>query len=1395
MIHIQDAHANEEAQRNIAKILDYFAGQQLMRLITLEGAEGDLFTSLFSMFPNKVARKNIADYFLKEARLTGPEYLAIVDRPEMKLYGVEDRTIYEENRKAYVEALDYQPQDEKVLEEIGKVMDGVSRYVFSEDLRELIKRRSAFHEGGRELVSYVRYLIETAQKQNLALYDYPGMHSLMELVKLESEVDFDKAELEIEGFINDLKRVISREKLSRFLTNTVQFRMQKMKRADYYGYLAKEIKDLEPRGEDGKSGIDEKYSNVINYLKYMQLYDSIGVEIFDEINALEKGIKNKLFRSQDEVMLDRLYQILEIYRKMFEFTMTVQDANFFYTYRSEFKSGTFSDFINPILKANRFSYGLPSNIEIIDQDLPRVERFYAAALKRDQILIEKAVAKMESDDQKIMTIVTGGFHTPGIEKYLREKDYSYMVITPRIAGQIDTKKETGLYENALRKKPIPLETSLIEAFFPPRQVTLSDPRFQLAAWHMVLSVESGRETLTKFSQTLADKGMMAPGTNLAEEMNALQFIQNDPDQALVVFALSLLIAESNCQNRNPILSKHEIMESIRKQAEAKVISSEDARIISSTIGQLIDDLVRIYVEDPQGRKVMISKSGLNGNAEDVLVIAKVDDTQRFHEVLEKGTRIDVPRGKYVMRWIPGESIPGNMTPPAWGLNLRSLSTYVMGRHAKAAYRYVTRMTNQQNNDLEVSMRSEMRTPEQQEQLSQKIDRAQTLFEELQRLTGEIQAASQEEGQTGEAVIPQDCSTALATLGQYIVEARKRTPAPTAVEAKPEQKPLSPKEQKIQDLRNAIRTRLAAMAVDDGWRRLSRNEQGAVIDFLTVNLVTGANQTTPEIAVTRQEVWSALNDLGLAEGVLNESAGAEAVTYDLPVLVFLCQQMETRRQKKALLRGVGIKGFNQTLLAPTQPGEIDRSLESMIIGIESGITNATSLSQIVAIRNDLYRLPTSIRKNRRIVDAILELKRRQGELLMASYERERNPATLQQEKKAIRKERTDLLNQAKEQIAPMTETLETEMARVEKRMIALENEFDALAAMLAMDPTTLAKQDQAVVDALFGTDVNGRRIPDLAKVRQRIRSIQRRIDNLLEIRSRLAYQAEVVTDAVADLKLTKGSRGADEKKLIQLGDAIIDRAHPTSVTVRSLRERMNETIADLERSQAAREGREAEKAAEEARREIEAAEGPAPAVKEPYKRADEKEKERQLLERKQAEIKAAEERARRAIEEEAAWKEREQEMETRRRAEADDRRRTETAVFLLTSIQESLEGLQTGTLTEREARVTGYDATLNTISNQIPESGDMRTLYAAVRALVDRRRNENAILRDGFEALARISNECTALTVPADLVTQLPVYMQSMSALEQRTREAVQPFEGLDGVMIPAEITALQNQIA
>ncbi|MCM8775966.1 MAG: hypothetical protein NC930_06435, partial [Candidatus Omnitrophica bacterium] len=516
VIHVQDAHVNEEAQLNIAGVLNYFVQKHGLSLVSLEGADGDLYTEMYSFFPNEQARKNVAGYFLKEGRLTGPEYLAIVQHRNLMLYGVEDPQMYEENRKAYLEALDFKAEDEEILAQLGKILKNMARFVFSDTLRELIRRRSEFLEDRRDLAGYVRYLLDTAEARHMAVHDYPGLHSLISLIELEKRIDFERAEKEIENLAGDLKNILSKEKLSRLLNHTVEFQMKKMRRADYYGYLEEEIRRLllpaTVRKDAGKeASLREKYENLLQYLRYMRLYDSIGLEIFDEIENLEKGIKNKLFTTEDEVMLDRLLRIFEIYQKMFEFSLTKQDADFFYTYRDEFSSKTFERFLTPLFAKYRFSDGLPSALEILDRDLGRVERFYSLALKRDRVLIEKAVEKMESSKQTVMAIVTGGFHTPGIEQYLRERDYSYLVIAPRMAKEIDEAKETQLYEDALRQKPVPLEKLLVEAYFQPRSSMLNDPRFQLVAPHLVMNRSRVQRYLSRLDGPQREAGIGQEG--------------------------------------------------------------------------------------------------------------------------------------------------------------------------------------------------------------------------------------------------------------------------------------------------------------------------------------------------------------------------------------------------------------------------------------------------------------------------------------------------------------------------------------------------------------------------------------------------------------------------------------------------------------------------------------------------------------------------------------------------------------------------------------------------------------------------------------------------------------------------------------------------------------------
>ncbi|MDP3919436.1 MAG: hypothetical protein Q8R76_01335 [Candidatus Omnitrophota bacterium] len=483
VVHIQEAHVNEAAQRNIAKILEYFADEHQLELVNLEGATGDLFTQFFSFFPDQTARRNIADSFLKMGRLSGPEHLAIVDRPNLRLYGVEDHDIYVENREAYLNALDRKERDGGVVEELGKALEDVGRFIYSKEFRDLELHRRAFRDGGRQLVSYSRYLVEVARSKNISIEGYYGIQQLLELVDSEQEIRFENIEDELKEFTQALERTLSGERLAEFMRRTALYQSKEMKRSDYYAYLSLELEQL-PASQD-----ESLYENVLRYLRYVQQYDNIGAGVFEEINLLERSVKNSLLRNAEEGRLDHLSEIYEVVEKMFNFALTESDIELFYAFRNEFNGKTFRQFLAPIMKRYRFSYELPSKLERIDGDLAGVERFYDAALRRDQVLVENTLAKIEANGETISALVSGGFHTPGIERALRDKGYSYVVITPRITGEIDKARESELYESALRQEHIPLEKLLVESLFPAGTSELNDPRFQLSVERTVLDLD------------------------------------------------------------------------------------------------------------------------------------------------------------------------------------------------------------------------------------------------------------------------------------------------------------------------------------------------------------------------------------------------------------------------------------------------------------------------------------------------------------------------------------------------------------------------------------------------------------------------------------------------------------------------------------------------------------------------------------------------------------------------------------------------------------------------------------------------------------------------------------------------------------------------------------------
>ena len=173
-------------------------------------------------------------------------------------------------------------------------------------------------------------------------------------------------------------------------------------------------------------------------LESQQYMDRKNQGLFDEIDDLIKAIKEKLFQNDDQRTLDRLWKNVNIVIDFMNIELTNKEYEYYLENKGTFTPVNFVSFINT--RASR--YGLPYDIAIPEGQLERVfERlinFYDIALKRDKILVDNMFKGMRGKKIDVAVLVTGGFHTKGITKFLQEKDASYVVISPSITDDVES---------------------------------------------------------------------------------------------------------------------------------------------------------------------------------------------------------------------------------------------------------------------------------------------------------------------------------------------------------------------------------------------------------------------------------------------------------------------------------------------------------------------------------------------------------------------------------------------------------------------------------------------------------------------------------------------------------------------------------------------------------------------------------------------------------------------------------------------------------------------------------------------------------------------------------------------------------------------------------------------
>ena len=240
VIYIQDAHANKEAQENEARIITHLQDTYKINLISAEGGFGDFDAGFFRTFPaDKGVRDTIAKYFLNKSFISAVDYLLITSANPPRVYGAEDKSIYDTHLNAFRENQTIRDSFKRTLRNIEGLLEVLKEKHYSEDLRELDQKIDDFREGSLSLDGFISYLRLTSIIEHFSLAQFPNLSTLITLQKLERKIGFEKAESERQALIDTLTKILPKARLEELLKQSLDFKAGQLGPARYYEYLEK----------------------------------------------------------------------------------------------------------------------------------------------------------------------------------------------------------------------------------------------------------------------------------------------------------------------------------------------------------------------------------------------------------------------------------------------------------------------------------------------------------------------------------------------------------------------------------------------------------------------------------------------------------------------------------------------------------------------------------------------------------------------------------------------------------------------------------------------------------------------------------------------------------------------------------------------------------------------------------------------------------------------------------------------------------------------------------------------------------------------------------------------------------------------------------------------------
>lgn len=414
IFHIQDVHANSEAQADIARIIRDRIQNYNVDFIAVEGAFAPVDLAPFQSFPSQSSIRTVADFLLEQNQISGPLHAALTGGNSFPpIIGIDQKNLYEANVDAVRQSVRLKARALNAHRERLKEIQNGKKIVFNPQLAAWDKVVQSYYAGDRPLGDYALELSRRVSRL------YPQLELFASAYDVERRLDLDRVREERRRVLSRLASALSRTELETLLQSS------NGKEKEFYALFLRLAE---------KTGLDLRNTPAFDdYVRYVRLRDQIQTDgLFADIRKAETDVYSALIQTDGERALVAASRRNHLEGKLIEFSLTREEWE-------EYKRTKSDERNSQQTRRSKFAFGDSKLFRTSNIGLRSFEQFYQEAEARDQAMAENLLAAMKKYDAKNVVLVTGGFHAEGVKSNLESRnsefgtEFSMINYVPRIS--------------------------------------------------------------------------------------------------------------------------------------------------------------------------------------------------------------------------------------------------------------------------------------------------------------------------------------------------------------------------------------------------------------------------------------------------------------------------------------------------------------------------------------------------------------------------------------------------------------------------------------------------------------------------------------------------------------------------------------------------------------------------------------------------------------------------------------------------------------------------------------------------------------------------------------------------------------------------------------------------